>query len=61
MAKQIATLTITVEYDDGKTDADTVADALDTLLATATSTEGVLDECGPIALGSFAVTIEKDA
>jgi hypothetical protein len=42
---------IAVEYDETRTDADSVAAALDVLLETALSTSGVLDDYGPIRVG----------
>lgn len=47
------TLTIDVEYDGDITDPDFVASALDKLMETATSTSGILDECGPLQIGEF--------
>ena len=50
-----ATLTIEVEYEPDKTDAESVASALDTLLETAMSTPGILDDYGNIEVGPFYV------
>lgn len=47
------TLTLTVEYDPKRTDAESVATALDRLLETVMSTPGILDEYGPIQVGEF--------
>jgi hypothetical protein len=55
MAKKTARLYFAVEYDDSKTDAESVATALDALMETALSTPGVLDEYGPVDVGEFLV------
>jgi len=48
-----ATFTLEVEYDSESTDPDWISHSLDKLLETATSTTGVLDECGSICIGEF--------
>lgn len=47
------TLTIEVGYDDDCTDPDALAVALDTLMETAASTPGILDEYGDVKIGEF--------
>lgn len=54
-----AILTISVRYDSSITDAEAVASAMDTLLETALSTAGVLDEVGNPSPGSFYVIADK--
>ena len=49
------TLKLDVEYDPAVTDADSLASALDTLMATALSTPGILDEYGNPRIGKFFV------
>lgn len=53
-----ATFTIEVTYDPDKTDAESLASAADTLLETALSTAGVLDEYGDPTFGEFYVLEE---
>lgn len=48
-----ATMTIDVTYDEGLTDPDALSTALDTLLVTALSTPGILDEYGDLSVGDF--------
>ena len=50
-----STLTIDVEYDPAVTDADSMASALDTLMETALSTPGILDEYGNPRIGEFGI------
>jgi len=50
------TLTLDVEFDPAVTTAEAVAEALDILLSTAISTEGVLDDCGDVQVGNFNVS-----
>ena len=47
------TLRLEVQYDPAKTDAESVATALDQLLATALSSPGILDEYGPVTVDEF--------
>ena len=47
------TMIIEVTYNPRKTDPEALAAAMDTLLETALSTEGILDECGDPSFGSF--------
>lgn len=54
------TLELDVTYDARKTNPEAVADALDQLLETALSTEGVLDVLGEIDVGSFLVPDAED-
>ena len=49
------TLSIEVEFDREQTDAESVASAADTLLQTALSTPGVLDEYGDPQFGEFLI------
>ena len=53
MATRTVTFTLEVSFDDEHTDADSVSDALDTLMDTATSTPGILDEHGSVSIGAF--------
>lgn len=55
MAKREILLTVSVTFDDKVTDADSVATALDTLLETALSTPGILEEYGAVDVGEFLV------
>ncbi len=48
-------LSIEVEFNGDKTDADSLASAADTLLQTALSTPGVLDDFGDPQFGEFCV------
>ena len=48
-------LSIEVEFDGEQTDAESVASAADTLLQTALSTPGVLDEVGNPQFGEFFI------
>jgi hypothetical protein len=48
-------LSIDVEFDGDKTDPESLASAADTLLQTALSTPGVLDECGDPQFGEFVI------
>ena len=50
-----AKLTIEVEFDDDKTDAESLASAADSLLQTALSTPGVLDEFGSPQFSDFII------
>jgi hypothetical protein len=47
------TLTLDVQYDPGVTDPESLASALDTLLKTALSTPGVLEDYGDPVVGEF--------
>lgn len=53
-----STFTITVTHDDAH-DADTIGDALDTLLETATSTPGILDDLGNPEIGTVDGQLEE--
>lgn len=55
MTTQTVTLTLSVTFDSKRTDAESVASALDTLLLTAASTPGILEEYGDIDIGEFVV------
>lgn len=50
-----ATLTMEIEFDETSTDAEAVAKALDSLLDTALSTPGILDDVGGPTIGIFGV------
>lgn len=50
---ETSTFIIAVEYDPKRTDAESVAAALDTLLETALSTPGITDDYGGISVGEF--------
>ncbi|SHG88619.1 hypothetical protein [Bradyrhizobium erythrophlei] len=58
---RIAELKLSVRYDDSITDAESLCDALDTLIETATSTIGILDEYGDPKIHSFAVLSDQEA
>lgn len=51
----VVNLAVSVEYDGDATDSDSLCGALDTLLETALSTPGILDEYGPVKVGSFVI------
>jgi len=59
MARRVATLKVEVLYDPATTDAESAASALDTLVETALSTPGILDEYGVIDVGDFYVATDK--
>ena len=46
-------MTIQVTFDEYKTDSESIASALDRLMETATSTQGVLDECWKVSVGEI--------
>jgi hypothetical protein len=50
-----STLKLDVEYDPGVTDDESLASSLDTLMATALSTPGILDEYGNPHVGQFSI------
>ena len=50
-----AILKVVVEYDETKTDAESVATALDRLMETAMSTPGILEEYGNPDVGEFLI------
>lgn len=52
-------LMLDIYYDKSKTDAESLATAMDTLLNTAMSTEGILDDYGPVEVGEFFVLTEE--
>lgn len=49
-----ATLTLDISYEDGR-DVEKVVEALDRLVQTALSTKGVIDEVGPMSVGSLEI------
>ncbi len=49
------TLKLDVEYDSTVTDDESLACSLDTLMETALSTPGILDECGNPQIGEFSI------
>jgi hypothetical protein len=53
-----ATLMIPVYYDEDKTDGESIASAFDTLLETAMSTAGVLDEYADPEVGEFSLEFD---
>jgi hypothetical protein len=53
----VATLSVTVTYDDSITDPEALACAADRLLETVLSTPGLLDEYGNPQFGSFEILI----
>ena len=44
---------VEVQFDDSLADEEGIAVALDTLVETATSTPGILDDCGQVTVGEF--------
>jgi hypothetical protein len=54
-----AVLTLEIQFDDTKTDAESVASAVDTLIETAMSTPCILDEYGPVSIGPTSVVEEE--
>ncbi len=60
MAK--AKFTVEVEYDPAKTDPESLASALDTLMETALSTPGIFDDYGNPTVGEFfTVEVKRKA
>jgi hypothetical protein len=59
MAEKKGFLKLPVTFDDQKTDLDSVASALDTLMETALSTPGILDEYGVVEVGPLVVESRK--
>lgn len=57
MAK--ARFTVEVEYDPGITEPESLASALDTLMETATSTPGILEDYGNPSIGEFLPVEEE--
>jgi hypothetical protein len=55
MPKHIVKLILSVTYDSKVTDSESIASAMDTLLETAASTPGILDEYGDPEIGQFYV------
>lgn len=53
-----AKLYLTIEFDEDKTDAESIACALDVLMDTSLSTFGALDEYGDPGIGKFFVLYE---
>lgn len=53
------TLTLHVSYDPRQTDPESLASAFDTLLETALSTPGILEEYGDLAIGEFLVAPDE--
>lgn len=53
------TLAISVEFDENVTDAVLIMSAMNTLMETALSTPGILDECGNPSIGSFYVKAKE--
>ncbi len=56
--QQTATLTVDVDYNPAMTDPESLASAMDTLLETALSTPGILDDYGDPVVGEFVATRE---
>ena len=56
MATTKTTFTLTVEHDDAH-DADTIGNAVDTLLETALSTPGILDDLGNPEIGQTGLEL----
>lgn len=53
------TLTLHISYDPQVTDPESLASAFDTLLETALSTPGILEEYGDLAIGEFLVAPDE--
>lgn len=51
-------LTLWVTIDEDQTDAESICSAMDTLLETAMSTPGILDDYGPVEVDQFYTTGE---
>jgi hypothetical protein len=60
MSQHTCTLSLEVEFDDSKTDPESLASALDSLIKTALSTPGILQEYGDPTVGEFMVSIDQD-
>jgi hypothetical protein len=58
MAQTQTTFTLTVEHDDAH-DGDTIGSAVDTLLETALSTPGILDELGNPEIGQTGLELHE--
>jgi hypothetical protein len=56
--KKTVLLQISVEYDDEVTSADAVLTAFDIMMDTALTTKDLLDDLGPIDVGSFEEVID---
>lgn len=57
MSQQTCTLSVKVDFDDSQTDPESLASAMDTLMKTALSTPGILDEYGdPRSVGSWSAS-----
>lgn len=56
---KVAILSISVTFDEKKTDAESIANALDNLLETAMGTPGILEEYGDPYVGPFYVERES--
>lgn len=52
---RVCELRFSVHYDGSKTDAESLASAFDTIMLTALSTPGLLDEYGGVEVGEFFV------
>jgi len=53
-----AIVSFEVEYDEDQTDSDAVTCALEVVMETGLSTPGILEEYGPVKVGSFTVRDE---
>jgi hypothetical protein len=60
MAMRTVNMNIDVTFDDAVTDAESVSNALDTLLETAMSTPDILDEYGEVSVGPFLLGPEEE-
>jgi len=52
---QVCTVSLTVRYDPALTDPESLCGVLDQLLETATSTPGILEECGNPSISGFTL------
>jgi len=50
MARHLCTVSFAVEFDDEKTDAESIATALGTVMETGLSTPGILEEYGEVSV-----------
>lgn len=58
---RVAKLSLSITYDETEASAEDIAEALDRLLNTAMSTEGIMAEYGDPEVGEIAVDEDDDA
>jgi len=59
-SRESVELRVKVFYDPSKANEESVATALDTMIETAISTPGILDECGDVGVGAFTIAPDHD-